>query len=433
MTDLHRNSKADTVLLLLDTEADLFTDLSQVGVALVDEGTYLAEEPSARAAIAGDRDLALVVDIGPDSTGTLLYHGHASGDPYTYRVVVVDDFGPKVQVYEDGELLVTVAVPDLDSEPGPYLVHWASKSTGTDTARSEVLVVNLTSGADAHGFDDHATGTPNAAHALYVGAVDGANGYSEGLSAIHSVRIGTAFHSLVEACEDWIDESTAPSVASETRLEPVPVDSNTDAAAEGVLYGPGILHPAHASTQADKRLWSPIVNEVYRQASGAPSLTYELEPVRHAAKAPKSDYLHLLLRHTWRRPVPPGCRRAHARVHVTMWPTAGADVCPVQFQVWSFDVLPYTYKGVGPAPKSSATSIVSRSTSDSTSTGAGAWVDLGNLFLLERDGLTWLSLGVGFAEGDSDPALEETLVRINAIQIEPTYPTPDAGFDLEEP
>ena len=63
-------------------------------------------------------------------------------------------------------------------------------------------------------------------------------------------------------------------------------------------------------------------------------------------------------------------------------------------------------------------------------TGAGAWVDLGNLFLLERDGLTWLSLGVGFAEGDSDPALEETLVRINAVQIEPTYPTPDAGLDL---
>ena len=37
---------------------------------------------------------------------------------------------------------------------------------------------------------------------------------------------------------------------------------------------------------------------------------------------------------------------------------------------------------------------------------------------------------VGFAEGDSDPALEETLVRINAVQIEPTYPTPGAGFDL---
>lgn len=433
MTDLHRNSKADTELLLDVDVAAIATDLSKRRTNLTNATTYLAEEPSARAAIAGDRELALVVDIGPDSTGTLLYHGHASGGPYTYRIVVADDFGPVVQVYEDGELLVTVAVPDLDSEPGPYLVHWSSRTTGTGTARSEVLVVNLTSGVDAHGFDEHATGTPSAAHALYVGAVDGANSYSEGLAAFHSVRIGTAFHSLVEAREDWIGESTAPSIASETRLEPVPISVDTDAAAEGEPYGPGILHPAHASTQADKRLWSPIVNEVYRQSSTLPSVGYEFEPVRHAAPAPGSDYLQLLLRHTWRRPVPPGCRRARARVHVTMWPTSGADVCELQFQVWSFDALPYTYKGVGPEPKSSATEIVSRATSDGSSTGAGAWVDLGNFDLVERDGLTWLSLGIGFAEGDSDPALEETRVRVNAVQIEPTYPTPPVDFDLEEP
>lgn len=433
MTALHRNSKADSVLLLDAVADDLQVDLSQRRTNLADETTYLAEEPSARAAIAGDRELAVVADIGPDTTGTLLFHGHASGDPYTYRIVVTDDFGPVVQCYEDGELIIEVEAPDLDSEPGPYLIHWSSQATGAGTARSEVMVVSLSSGAAAHAFDDHAVGTPNPAHALYVGAVDGANGYTGGIAAIKAVRIGTRFHSQVEAREDWIAESTAAVVASQTRLEPVPIDTTTGLAAEGSLYGPAILHASHAGTQADKRLWSPIVSEVYRQTSLAPSLGYEFEPARHAVLAPGSDYLRLLLRHTWRRPIPPGCRRARARVHVTMWPTSGVDVCSVQFQVWAWDVLPFTYKGLGPAPKSSATSVATRATSDGTSTGAGAWVDLGNLYLPEHGGLTWLALGVGFAEGDSDPALEETRVRVNAVTIDPTYPTPLPGdFDIGE-
>lgn len=433
MTDLDRNSKADTRLFCDAAAADFFVDFSQYRTNITESvgpgmESLFEEIPSPRTLLVGRREVSMYIYLNVDSVGTILSHGKLYvGVAYYLRV----DAGVVTGYEFGGFSSVAVKAPAI-GDGGYYYVHWSTYPTAANEVRAEIMVVREDDGSTATGYATYAVigAIPTdpyaiANYGLFVGSIcNGFDVYTD-FATITKLRIGCRFHSTTEGWEDWIDESTAPAISSDTRLQPTPIDTATGIDGEGSLYGPAMLQAAYATEQADMRLWGPIINEVYEQAEGTPAISSLFTPARHSILAPGSTYIHLLLRHLWQRPVPPGCTRARVRVHITAWPSAGGDIESIQLQLWAFNRNPWA--DAGPTLKQRATSIVTRSTNDGTSLGAGGWLDLGNMTLPVHNGFCLFVLGVGIGEGVDVTGV--TRVRVNAVTVEPTQPAPVAGAD----
>lgn len=435
MTDLDRNSKADTRLFCDAALADFFVDHSQYRTNIAesvgpDSESLFEEVPSPRTLMVGRREISVYCYIDTDSSGTVLSHGELYVG-LAYQIYI--SHGIVTGFEFSGYSSIAIKAPDLGAG-GYYYIHWCTTPTAENEVRAELMVVRADNEAVATACATYAIidATETDAYAianygLYVGSLLGGLDVYTGYSTITKLRIGRRFHSTTEGWEDWIGESAAPSISSDTRLQPTPIDASTSIDGEGSLYGPAILQAAYATEQADMRLWGPIVNEVYEQDEATPAISSLFTPARHSILAPGSTYLHLLLRHLWQRPVPPGCTRARVRVHITAWPSSGTEIESIQLQLWAFNRNPWAADG---APlKQRYTSIETRATNDGSATGGGGWVDLGNLTLPVLSGFCMFVLGVGIGEGADEAGTAFTRVRVNAVTVEPTQPAPLAGAD----
>jgi hypothetical protein len=257
MTAWHRNSKADTALLLDVAIAAIDVDQGPERTNLTDQTTYLEETPSARAAIEAPRNVSLVVNMRGAWSGTLAELGN--GVTYSWRLTFA---GNVVYAYEGGALVAEVEVPGLGVEE-TVLVHWSTREEGSVVV-SELAVYNYDQAAWAFATATHAASTPDPTDDLTIAAAaGGASPYSGEIAAFTSVHIGRRFHSTTEAREDWVSES-AP--AAFTGYARAPAFTGPAAelaiAGEGSLAGPSMIMAGAATRQADQRTTGPFVNIV---------------------------------------------------------------------------------------------------------------------------------------------------------------------------
>ncbi len=412
MTDLSRLSKSDTLFLCEpggSGAAALAVDLGQERTNLTNNTTYVSESPSARAAISSPREVAIVVELNNASSGILLFHGNAGA--YGYRVRIN---AGAIEVSESALLLVSVAVPGLAAGPRACLVSWCQRPEGADIV-SEVAVCNLVTGAWAFGTATHSANAVHATDDLVIGAgYGGASAFSLGVTAFHTVRLSRRFHSTTEQAEDFVAETTPPTITGRRRTPMLtgPADelllSN-----EGQLAGPGFLWALAATRQADTRTVTPLVNVV----PVAPYLeTYDYAPVRYHKRAPDSIVYHLSLRYLFHAFAAPKTNHGWCRIHITASHVyAGPAICPIHLRMYSLANLWVGQQGPPLVFHKTATEVVT--------TPSSGWIDLGALRLSkEVSGLTYLALGFSFdLDAGTDPLAAETAFQVNAITVEPYY------------
>lgn len=429
MTALNRNSKADTALFLNPQGAgiaSLVVDIGQARTNLTNNTTYASEANSSRTALTEPREIAIVFDILSDSEGTLIEHSNAGS--YSYRVTVALD--GVISVAEGGTVRASVTLSEMEKDTTyKVLVSWCQRVSGTsvlselavyDYDRDEWQVVQAT----------HTAGTaPSATDTLTVGAgYGGGSAYTGGPSSIYSVRVGRRFHSTTEAAEDWVAESTPPTLTARQRT-PLPTATSADLpiVGEGALAGPVYVWAAAATRQADQRLITRLVD-------CSPRYPYvesnDYGPARYFRTAWDDDRYHVSTRYLWQAYVSPKTNKARCRVFVRVYESdALPDICTVYLRMYSVANLSTVGKGPG-AFKLYKTATATISTPNGS---LGEWVDLGMLQIARNaDGLTDFALGFSF--GLDSGAAEEGVTRlvVRHVQIDPCYVEYEGnGYDAD--
>lgn len=416
MTTLSRLSKADTVLLIDQTETDYFVDSSQYRTNLADQSNYADESPSPRAAIdpSNGREIAIVWDIQSGESGTLVELGNGSG--YSYRIMVTA--GGVVQCRENGSIRVSVSLPDLAvGVDRRFLIHWGSHADGS-SVRSELLVHNLSVGSTTHAQATHAAGTVDPDHTLTVGGIfGGVVLFSGGMDFTH-VRIGRRFHSTTEQFNDFVTETTPPTFTARRRT-PLLTYPTTELpiASEGEFAGPAYLWAAAATRQASMRLVTPLVNVVARSPYNEDN-TYG--PARYFRAAPDDPRYHWSVRYLYHAFTSPKTNRVRVRVHARATHfTGGGSIATVHLRMYSVRNLQLLGQN---APQPMSWIVSDTVTLAAPQSAPGAWQDLGTMQIARDDaGLAYFVLGFSFGLDEGGPLEDETRLMINAVQIEPFH------------
>jgi len=275
---------------------------------------------------------------------------------------------------------------------------------------SEVAVYNFVTGEWAFGSAVHAAFTTTTTHTFTIGAVTaGAQLYTLGITAIHSVAVGRRFHSTTESNIDFAVPPTPPAMPGRRR-SPLPTGPSSEIAitGDGHFAGPQYLMALASTRESDSRLVTPLVNLVIAN----PYSEVVTPTARYHRLAPGTTTYRFNTRwlwHAW-----PGDKVNAARCHIHVAVTGTGGVCPIYFRVYSLANLPMGQKNAPPLVWYSTTTV-----SIVASTGAaGAWLDLGILRLArDDDGLTALALALDFNHGLGDSYV--TNVKVRAVTIEP--------------
>lgn len=423
MTALSRLSKCSTVFLC-DPQgagaAALATDISQRRTNITNNATYVSEANSARTALGYPRAVSIVVNATNTSSGVLVYHGTAGG--YSYRVRIN---GGAAEVAENGSLITSVALPGMVASARKALIHWSQRAEDS-SVRSELTVYNFVTGQWAFSSALHSATTPLATNTLTIGAAHaGATTFSGGVSAFFTVRIDQRHVSGTEAREDFVSQSTAPTLTGRHRtpLLTFPT-SEMSIADEGELAGPVYLMAAAATRQADSRLVGAPVNLVVRSPTIEDN-TYS--PVRYYREAPFDDRYHMAARYLFHAPISPKANKARVRLHTRCYNSKAAPtIATCYFSMLSMDKLP-NQPGALLCYRTTAATV------SSPQATPGGWVDLGLLNIArDENGLSYLCLAhsIGLDAGLS--VEDETLIKINAITIEPLMvENSGGGYDAD--
>lgn len=426
MTDLHANSKSDTILLLDTGVADPWTDLGPERTDLVDQTTYIEEDPSARSAIAAPRNITIKVAMQSGWSGILLYFGPLVGT-YSYQISLAASV---LSFAENGILRTSVTVPGLTGSNRTVLINWSQRVEGANVI-DDVAVGNLTTGEWVFGRGSHAAFTPNSAHILSIAAkTGGTSAYTGLIDAFTAVHIGRRFHSSTEAMQDW---GTAATAATFDGYDRAPILTGTAATlvlpAEGEFVGPSYYWAAVATRQAAQRAVGAFANLSIRSpnaegVTASPSRFYRATPDNVTGWKWCTRYL-------WHGYLSPKVNVAQVRIHVRAYDSmsGGATVNAVSFRSYSIANLPLNGSPVAPIYNRGA--IVSTST---TTTTSGSWLDLG-LVTLARDanGLSYFALGFRFATTNVNEGITfNTTWKLNAITVDPFGMDLDGGGDGED-
>jgi len=419
MTTFHRNSKADTALLLDATLASIFVDQGQERTALTDHTTYLDEASSARCAIEAPRNITVKLTIRPGWSGVILELGNAVS--YSYRISLTG--GGDLQFAEAGLLRATVTPPSL-ADAYVYLIHWSQRVEGANVV-DEILVYNYDTAEWAFGTAEHAASTPVATDTLTVAAgYGGASPYSGNIETFLAVHIGRRFRSTTEAKEDWVSESTAPTATGRYR-RPLLTGMSTDLeiASPGGFAGPSFNLSLAATQQSDMRLVSPLVNLVM-PASVVENNTYS--PAWFVRLAPDDPEYRWNIRYLWEG-VTVKTNMARVRIFVTAYNVSGVEnpIAPLHFRMYSIEDM-YTLMTDGVVTNWRRTPTATLSDPSL----AGTWLDLGSMKVL-RDAGDGVHLTLGYSVNlDAGGAYDDyTAFTVNAVTIEPYFLPADDGDD----
>lgn len=427
MTAISDLSLPDTVLLLDQGLSDAFVDHSQyrTNLAELGAGDYFGESNSARTAIDAPREVAVVWDIQSGEAGVLVDHGNAMNHGYQIGIA-----GGSVYCSEAGDIRVLVALPGLAvGTDTPYLISWCQHPDGANV-RSELLVVNLTTGAVAHAQATHAAGSTSATDTLTIGAAFGGSSKFSASTDFSYVRIGRRFHSQVEQRESFVAQTTPPATTMLRRdALLVPDRATLDIASDGSFAGPAHLWAGHAYEQSDRRLVGPLVN---LQVHSPLELVHDGSPnTAWWRAAPGDSDFRMCSALLWYRPVPGKVNRAHVRLYVQQSNPDDTETATITWRAYSLAGLPVVGEPAGPLTHY-RTSDVTCSTDHGTTVDSGEWLDLGSLPLaVDEHGMTWLAVALSFDEESEH--LETTIAKVYTVTIEPYFePADDVAFDLAD-
>ena len=416
---LDRNSKADTRFFADRAgggAVDLATDISQWRTNLTNSTTYLTST-DARLAVRAPREITVVVDLSTGDDRIILNWGNVAGTSYIYRIFI--NSGAPTFGHNNADL-VTVNPPNLSGSPKSYLLHWSTDyDIRAATFYSELAVCDI--GANAWTITRVTHTQPQAPaggdqfNILGYGA--GVTKFTAGLAAIDFVRVGCRFHTTTEAKEDWVAQSSAPSVTGvqlEVELAPSaptffsadPVDPVADAMLdEATLAGPAEFAAVVNAAAGRKRLYSPIVNLAPR---ATPTLDNTYTPAKLyrqvgvAGRYAAAQYVFARPRDAYL------ADKARVRVHVQAWIAGGAPggtAVSIDLAAWSDAALNNPDAIVG---------TVLTITDNHTSTGVGQWYDLGDMFVVGVAGFIGIAWKFGTGTGAS-----YLRMKIKAVSIEP--------------
>lgn len=427
-TSIHVYAKPDTVLLLDIVAGNDEVDYSQSRTNLTNNTTYLTEANSARTALSGNREVAVVVQLTSSDTGILVNHGN--GGATSYRLTI--NVAGTVLAQENGSTVVSLALPSLAVSERNVLICWSQFQYGS-SVRSEVFAYNYTAGTFAYAAATHSETVPSASDTLTInGQHGGGGGHSGGLADWLYLRIGRRHHSVTEVREDWLGQSSPPTMTQTRRLAPLLPDRTniTDMAADDALCGPEYLWSGHVFTHADRRLVGPIVNA---RIQNPVTITYAYAEDLTAwwRTAPGDSTLRMTSALLWRCPVPLKVNRAYARVWLRMNNGAAATVATATVRVYSMANLPV----VGEPDASLVyhrTDAVTRATDDGTAAGVGALATPGALDLaVDASGYTWIAVAVKFDEAHAQIANTELFVHM--LTVDPYHEGTDGvGLGAED-
>lgn len=404
MTDLHRNSKSSSAILLDSALSDIFVDLSRERTSLSEGAGYLYENPSARTAIDAPRSVSFTVDLVTDSSGVMVFHGDAGG--YGYRVSIAAGV---ISCAAGGVVQVSATVPGLSGVSGLVLVHWAARPYD-GSVRSELALYNFTTEEWAVVGATHAAVATTASHNLVIGAAHaGGSAFSGGFDDIHTLRIDRRFVATTEAARDFVADVTPPTLTGESR-EPFPTGpaEQLEIVNDGNLAGPSYLIAGAATRQADQRLVGPFVNLTIND----PPFELVVTDPPQWYRASPDGWGQWCIRYLWHGYLSPQVNVAHVRVHVRVAEgDSGETTSPVRFRAYSaaniLEGKPLAYY------RTAAHSILAPN-------GAGAWVDLGELKLRrEPSGLSYIALGFLIDATEDEGVEYSTGWKLNAITVDP--------------
>lgn len=424
-TSIHVYAKPDTVLLLDIAAGNDQIDYSQSRTNLTNNTTYLTEANSARTALSGNREVAVVVQLTNADTGILVNHGN--GGATSYRLTI--NVAGTVLAQENGATVVSLALPGLSAGERNVLISWSQFRDGS-SVRSEVFAYNFTSGGYAFAAATHSETVPSASDTLTVnGQHGGGGGHSGGLADWLYLRIGRRHHSVTEVREDWISNTSPPTTTQTRRLAPLLPDRTniTDMAADDALCGPEYLWSGSVFVAADRRLVGPIVNARFQNPVTI-TYAYAEDITAWWRTAPGDSTLRMTSALLWRCPVPLKVNRAYARVWLRMNnTTATSTVATATVRVYSLANLPV----VGEPDASLVyyrTDAVTRATDDGTVAGVGALATPGALDLaVDASGYTWIAVAVKIDEAHAQIANTELFVHM--VTLDP-YHEPSDGVAL---
>lgn len=422
MTALNRNSKADTCLLTL-AASGLSVDISQERDDLVDSTTYLREDASARTAITVPREVTVLFTAKTGDSGILVNHGTNDGASSTFRIDVT---GGVLRCLENGSVRVSASLPSLAAGDRSFVAQWSTRLEGTDI-RSELIVINQTVGTLAFGFATHAVGTTNTSWNLQIAGYGSGPTSAYDIADIRGVRIGKRAHSMTEAVEDWVTESTKPTLTATTRQAALPICAAIGA--EGEFAGPAYRWAGATTRDSDRRLVSPLVN-IRSPSEFSIALADHTDGSRRWYRpTPDDPDFYLSAQHFWHVPVPPGVSRAEVRIFVRST-SVGDDVCDLIFRAYSAANWPFVGE--------SAQELTFFKTPDAVlnadhASGGGEWLSLGDMQIARDDlGMTSLMIAHSFDHGVPSDAASDTLFSILAVTIEPfSRPVNDDGFGYD--
>ena len=429
MTTINRNSKADTVFLCDAIggggAATLATDLSQYRLSLTNSTTYVWAN-HARFAVTYPREISCVFTAKNTDVGIIVNHGNAAGTSYTYRVRVNNGV---LEVRESGALRTSVILPNVGASLRQYRMQWSTRADGS-SIKSELIAYDVTSGTYVQSFGMHTAPTTLTTWDFEIGGHGaGLNGLP--IAQIYAVRVGVRFHSQPEFKEDWVTESTPPTISATLRDAPLP--GNSTLAAEGQFAGPAYLWAGMNSRQVDRRLISPLVNWRVPD-TGTSTLANTFTPAQRFMDA-WDNSAYTLLGHTIAYvPVSPKTNRVRARINVNGY-TVGAGPCSTQWRLYSVAGIPWA----GEAKQN----LLYRHSATTTVTLAGGgvglpgeWVDLGECEIARDDwGNTLFVVACSFDLDSGTTAANDTRLILLGLHIEPmSEPNGLAGgFELELP
>lgn len=426
MTVFSRLSKACTTFLCEPDgggAAALLVDISQERTNLTNNTTWVSEASSARNAIDAPRSISIVVDMMSTDSRPMLELGNNT--TYSYRI---DLSGGLVRAREAGSTVISVAPLGLDGTARKVLIHWAQRPDGA-SVRSELTVYNFTTDQWAFATATHAATPAVVTDTLTLGSsFNGSSKYTGGLTAFHKVRIGRRFVSSTEAREDFVEETTPPTMTARRRTPIITGDSaELQIADAGCFAGPSYYLAMAATKAADSRGRSAIVNLVHRN----PAIEYNTySPENFILDAPGDGNFHLNMRYLWNG----GTRRvnyAWCRIHVHAYNVGGpGDICPIKFRMYQLgktlrEDKPYGFIDIPiSAYRRTADTVKTQVTEETGS--PGVWVELGALRL---DGAPVFGLGYTFNNDEGDSLEGETAFKILAVQIVPYFVPQNDGED----
>lgn len=430
----HRNSKADTVFLSDTASSTLAADLSQYGASLTDNITYLTST-STRFGIRSPRSIAVVVGIDNNDSGIIIQHGAVSGVNPNYKITA--NGAGSVVFVQAATTLATIALPSVGASSANYLLHWASDYDEVDNVwYSEIAVCRVASALWTIVRVTHAQPPAPA-----VGDQFNVSGYGAGVTLFNggiarytSVRIGTRFVTSTEASEDFVVQSSAPSITGHDPLVELAPYNSVDVYEDD---GPGVVSDAILDTatfagpaewlavlhagEARQRLYSSLLNV---ELVTPPVLQSTYLPANfHFAEPDVATYgpLRYGVQYLFFRAVPvtpSGPIYARVRVHVQTYLAAGSPVGSLpelQLRMLSSATL-----WSSPSCASSSYTALATCTTNHGSAGTGEWITLGEMQIRtggSSPNLTFLVLGYSLGEA-ADTGLTFRRAKIKAIEMD---------------